>query len=63
MATHDDEAARLPSLVVAYGRTNGDAFTHGLTGQRTVCGIHAAELAPGPITCPDCLYLIPSASS
>lgn len=47
--------------VVGYGTTNGDGHTHALTGRKTVCGTLAAETAPGPADCPDCLFALQDA--
>ncbi|MFF2039364.1 hypothetical protein ACFVVX_02955 [Kitasatospora sp. NPDC058170] len=46
--------------VIACGTVNGDSYTHALKGDmRTVCprGL-AVDIADGPVTCPDCLFLL-----
>ncbi|MEU9231205.1 hypothetical protein [Streptomyces subrutilus] len=44
--------------VVGYAKTNGDTYTHSITGRQTVCGTFASEPATGPMNCPDCNYLL-----
>ncbi|MFE0061729.1 hypothetical protein [Streptomyces sp. NPDC059003] len=40
--------------IVGYGGTNGDGYTHVLTGRRTLCGTLASDSRKGPADCPNC---------